>query len=363
MAMNINEIDDFSNEILDGTEEFVDVPDPDQDMYSDDFNDEDTHSDSFVDDNFQDYDNSSSEDYILDEYLKSKGINPRSIKFETEDGVEEKDFNDLDKDEQLQILASNDIDDDYGLTDSEINLINTMRKNNWSTTDYNNYVANEAIKNYTNQNQEPQYSVDDFSDDELYLIDLKSRIPDISEEEAMIELDNAKSNQSLYERRVQNLRKEYKDREDSIKEQAEDDAKRVAEQQMQEFSNSILNTIEQNSTIDLGDSSLEMSDEDKKILANFLLGKDQAGVRHIARALNDPNALVQMAWYLTSGKRAFSTIQDYYKKQISEVAKRNYNKGYEDAKNGKSTTSQKSIVKRSKNNTPKNRELTIDDID
>ena len=56
------------------------------------------------------------------------------------------------------------------------------------------------------------------------------------------------------------------------------------------------------------------SNEDKNVLANFLLGKDQAGVRYIARALNDPTSLVQMAWYLTNGKKAISTIQDYYKK-------------------------------------------------
>jgi len=31
--MNINEIDDFSDEILDGTEHFEDVQDPDYDMY------------------------------------------------------------------------------------------------------------------------------------------------------------------------------------------------------------------------------------------------------------------------------------------------------------------------------------------
>ena len=354
MAMNINEIDDFSEDVLDGTEEFVDVADVDADMY-----DEEPETEEEDQPEEQEF----SEDIILDEYLRSKGINPRSIKFETEDGIEEKDFNELDREEQLQILASNEIDDDYGLTDSEIELINTMRRNNWSMSDYNNYVANEAIRNYTNQSQDTQYSVDDFSDDELYLIDLKSRIPDISEEEAMIELDNAKSNESLYSRRIQGLRAEYKEREDSIKEQAEDDAKKVAEQQMKEFSDSILNTIEENSVIDLGDSSLEMSDDDKNILANFLLGKDQAGVRYIARALNDPESLVQMAWYLTSGKKAFATIQDYYKRQITEVAKRNYNKGYEDAKNGKNSSSAKAVVRRSKNNTPKNRELTIDDLD
>jgi len=87
---------------------------------------------------------------VLYDYLRSKGINPRSIKFETEDGIQEKDFNELDRSEQLQILASNEIDDDYGLTDSEIELINTMRKNNWSTSDYNSFIANSAIQNYTN---------------------------------------------------------------------------------------------------------------------------------------------------------------------------------------------------------------------
>lgn len=357
--MNINEIDDFSDEILDGTEHFEDVQDPDYDMYQDNAQEEDDD----YDEDQNEYAIDNADDFVLYDYLRSKGINPRSIKFETEDGIQEKDFNELDRSEQLQILASNEIDDDYGLTDSEIELINTMRKNNWSTSDYNSFIANSAIQNYTNQNKDIQYSVDDFSDDELYLIDLKSRIPDISEEEAMVELDNAKSNESLYSRRVQGLRKEYKEKEDSIKEQAEYDAKVAAEEQMQEFSNSILKTIEENSTIDLGDSSLEMSNEDKNILANFLLGKDQAGVRYIARALNDPTSLVQMAWYLTNGKKAISTIQDYYKRQITETARRNYNKGYEDAKNGKSANQNKSIVRRSKNNTPKNRELTIDDID
>jgi len=96
MAINVNEIDDFSDEVFDGTEQFEEVPDPDQDMYSDeDFEQED----SYYNEGESDEDTSPSEDIILDEFLKSKGINPRSIKFETEDGIEEKDFNDLDKEE------------------------------------------------------------------------------------------------------------------------------------------------------------------------------------------------------------------------------------------------------------------------
>ena len=75
---------------------------------------------------------------------------------------------------------------------------------------------------------------------------------------------------------------------------------------------------------------MEMSDEDMNTVASFILDSDAAGVRHIAKALNDPNAIFQMAWWLTRGQDAFREINDYYKQQITEVARRNYNKGLED---------------------------------
>jgi len=49
-----------------------------------------------------------------------------------------------------------------------------MRNNNWSVEDYNNYIAQQAIQNYTNnqQNNEPVYNIDDYSDEELFIMDL-----------------------------------------------------------------------------------------------------------------------------------------------------------------------------------------------
>jgi len=40
-------------------------------------------------------------------------------------------------------------------------------------------------------------------------------------------------------------------------------------------------------------------------VANFILGKDDAGNRYFANALNDPEALVKMAWYITKGPEVF----------------------------------------------------------
>lgn len=370
MAMTVNDIDDYNDDIFeedpveDGDnyqEENQDVDPFDDEDFSEDYEDGEIYGDPEGED-----DDANSEESITDKFLRTKGINPRAVKFESSDGYTEQDFNDLSEEEQLQILQSSELDDDYGLTDDEINVINSMRRNNWSPSDYNNYIANLAIKNYVSQQQsldEPIYNIDNFSDEELYLIDLKQQIPDITDEEAYNELDNAKLNPEVFNKRIQSLREEYKDREDSIRERAEADAKAAADAQMEQFSNTILNTIEQNSVIDLGDSSLEMSNEDKNVVANFLLGKDQAGVRHVARALNDPKSLVEMAWYLTRGREAFNTLQNYYKQKITETARRNYTKGYEDASGGRKANSAKAVVKRSKKNAPLNRELTIDDID
>lgn len=282
---------------------------------------------------------------LLSDYLRSKGINPDGVKFETEDGYQEIPFNELSREEQLQIL--NDSDPSYDLTDDEINLLNQMRSQNWSSNDYNNYIAKQAIQNYM-QNQQPQepiYSIDDYSDEELFVMDLQSKIPDITEDEAVEELQNAKNNEDLFQKKVDALRSEYKAREDEEREYYNAQAQQAQEQQFNEFRDTILNTIEQNKDIDLGGLPMEMSDEDMNTVASFILDSDAAGVRHIAKALNDPNAIFQMAWWLTRGQDAFREINDYYKQQITEVARRNYNKGLEDGQSG-NINSAKAVVRK-----------------
>lgn len=133
-------------------------------------------------------------------------------------------------------------------------------------------------------------------------------------------------------------------------------------QQSREFENVIVDAIQNNDSIDLGDSSLDLSDDDKNQLASFILDSDSTGTRYIAKALNDPKTLVKMAWYALKGEEAFGQIQDYYKQKISEVAKYNYNKGYWDYKSGKAPNSAKAVV-RKKVATGGNKHLNINDLD
>ena len=114
--------------------------------------------------------------------------------------------------------------------------------------------------------------------------------------------------------------------------------------------------------MDLGDSQLSLTVDDKNELASFILDADATGVRHFHKALNDPSTVVKMAWYALKGEEAFAQVSDYYRQEISKAARYNYAKGYEDAKRGHVADSAKVVVKKSSGKKG-SKPLTINDID
>lgn len=305
------------------------------------------------------------EEDAITQFLKSKGIDARSVKFENEDGdLEEIDFNDLSTSEKLQILNSgNEQHDDNDLSDDEIELLNQIRRNNWSVEDYNKYIASKAVQDYQ-QNNDTEYSVNNISDDELFLLDLKSQVPDISDEELAEELEYAKRNATVFARRVDNLRQQYTERENQYRQHTREENSKREQEQMRQFTDQIINTIQNNRYMDvgLGQETIELTDQDMQDVANFILGKDDAGNRYFANALNDPEALVKMAWYITKGPEVFQEIGDYYKQQITKARKSAYNKGYDDAVSGRNN-SRKAVVSKRQPSREQKREQTIYDLD
>lgn len=312
--------------------------------------------------------NEPEDDDLISSLLKDKGINPKAIKFENEAGeIEEKSFDELSREEQLQILNYDESNDDYGLGEDEISLINELRGNNLNVEEYTKYIAQQAIQDYLANNQEdtPVYEVDSIPDDELYLIDLKAKIPELTDEDAAAELELTKQNETLYQKKVQGIRNEYKKKEELLAQQEEEEQRLAVEKAAQEFEDTIVAAIQENDTIDLGESSLTLSEDDMNEIASFILDSDVTGVRHIAKALNDPKTLVGMVWYALKGQEAFSQITDYYKQKITEASKYNYNKGFEDAKGGKAPNAAKTVVKKPAGGkaAPAKKVLTIDDLD
>lgn len=292
-------------------------------------------------------------DNALERYLKTKGITDLSkIKFQGEDDViEELDWNSLSEDEKFNILNTGTDNSELDLDDTEIDLINRIRLSNMSVDDFiksvKHQAATEAYNEYVKKQQEEYtYTVDDLSDEELYVLDLQARIEDISDEEIQEALDRAKSNETLFAKEIAGLREDYKRLEDerNLREQA------IAEQQQKEqfeqFSNGIINGI--NSFNSIGSLDIDLTDDDKNALYTFITGTDSTGVNYFAKALSDPETVVKTAWFAMHGEDVINSIEDYYKQQITQVAKYNYEKGLNERKQQKVVVTKKSQPKTTK---------------
>jgi hypothetical protein len=89
-----------------------------------------------------------------------------------------------------------------------VSLAQELKDNNMSVDDFVNYIKQQSINEYTSA-QQPVYSVDNLTDDDLFILDLKKRIPDITQEQLDTALTSAKENEDLYKLQVNGIRKEY----------------------------------------------------------------------------------------------------------------------------------------------------------
>lgn len=306
---------------------------------------------------------------LITSILKSRNIDPEAVNIEDESGnINTVKFSDLSREEQLDILNAQDIQDsnedsEYDLDDDEIDLINAIRNANLSPKEYlNNYreqILREAYQ------QDASNTVDSLTDDELFLADLRSKIPDITDDEATQALEIEKTNEDLFNKKMNAMRENYKQLEAQQLEQSQNEAKQQEAEKYAEFENQIVNAIQDASNgIDLGNSmSLAWTTDDMNEIASFILDEDATGQRYLAKALSNPQTLVEMAWFALKGKEALSQISDYYKAQITEASKTNYNKGYEDAQKGNKKNEVKTVVRKPSKPSSNKRELSIEDLD
>ena len=273
---------------------------------------------------------------LMSDFLKTRGIDDASkIKFEDDNGeIIERNWNDLTREEQLNILNTpldvpqQQIEVNNELSEDEVNFINYLRQNGLTPEEFVNSLQGEP--------QEPNYKVDDYSDDELYIIDLENRVgKDLSDEEAAQALALAKQNEELFTKQVEGIRKEYKEREDYKAQQNQAELEEEQRQAMETYSNNVYEAVANLNSI--GNFNLELDDEERNEIAEFLTGSDESGVNYMYQALQDPEALVKMAWFLLNGEQAFSDVTDYFTNQIKTISDSSYKKGLEDGKKNKSS--------------------------
>ena len=279
---------------------------------------------------------SNADEDIITTLLKTKGIeDPNQIKFENDEGViESKPWNQLSREEQLNILNTPQDVEDSGLDEQEIKLINQLRLSGMSPEEFIQSTQQQGAQQYaSNVQTEPTYAVDDIPDDELFIYDLKARAEDITDDEVITALNQAKENPDLYNKQIAGIRAEYKQLEDDKNAQEQAQIQQEQAEQQEAFQQQILQSVENLDKV--GSLDIELDDDDKEEITDFILGTDKAGNSYLGKALNDPDTLARMSWFALRGADALDEIQDYFTKQISEVRRSAYQRGIEDGRTGK----------------------------
>jgi hypothetical protein len=261
---------------------------------------------------------------IIADLLHAKGIaDPTAINYENDEGeIEQVNFYELPYEEQLQILQSNDSDLD-GLSETESEAVSFLRQNGVSLEEAIDYFQRKAVEDHINSQNISGLEVDQYNDDELYSLHLKSEYPSLTDEEIQIALEKQLEHPDLFKKQVDKLRTDYKEIEAKQLDDSRAQQAQIEEEKRAELEDTLVSVA--TSVADIG--GLTLDDADRNEVLHHILNKDMNGVSPFIKSLNSPQQLFELAWYAVKGKEAFDTIHDYYKKEIANVSKTAFEKG------------------------------------
>lgn len=267
------------------------------------------------------------EDDLTTEVLKLRGIsNPDKIKFEDESGaVTERSWDSLTKEEQINILADQREHQETNneLAEDEIDLINTIRNSGMSVQDY--------MQTITPQINQPQDTnqFDAMSDEDLYAFDILNKVgnDNITDEELDAALEAAKANETLFKKTVDGLRQQYNRLQEEQKQNIANQQQAAAQQRYQAFANVVNNQIDNFNSF--AGQPIQLSNQDKDNLSEFMLALDEDGFSALGKALQDPKLLTKAAFWLLNEQDLIAELQ----KQQQDAYTRGYNAGKGDILN------------------------------
>ena len=262
----------------------------------------------------EDYE-SSSKDYIS-RLLESRGIDRNKVQILDEEGnPTEVSFDSLSKQDKFDIL--NYQDDPVLPEDHEIQMINFLRQNNMTLQDFAEWQRQEAIQEYL-AGQAPTSDTDSYSDEEIVAYDYIKRFGEsMSDEEIDAEIERLKADPEAFEKRVSLLRNAFKAEEEAQAKLYQDEAAAKQAENEKMFVNTYHQAMAGIDSI----QNTELDDNDRDELLRFVLEKDQANRTGLSKAMDNPENVLKMAWYLLHGEERVDAMIDYFQKEISKRSK------------------------------------------
>lgn len=268
-----------------------------------------------------------SEDDLTSEVLKLKGIDdPSKISFEDESGaIVTRSWDSLSREEQINILGdvkeAQPVDNQLG--EDEISLINSIRNSGMDVKQY--------LQSLTPQINQPQETdqISNMSDEDLFAFDLINKVgnDNITDEELDKAIEDAKANETLFKKQVDGLRAVYAQKFQEQQANIANQQQAMQQQKYQAFANVVNQQIDNFSNF--AGQSVQLSNDDKDILSDFMLTLDDSGTSALGRALQNPEILTKAAFWLLNEDSITAELQ----KQVQDAYTRGFNAGKGDVLN------------------------------
>lgn len=252
---------------------------------------------------------------VLDEFLKGKGIVGGKVKVLNEKNEEEElDFYNLTKQEQLDILNSF-VEEQSAPDELQEQLASFLKEKNLTVEQFLAQYKDSIVQELRSQ-YEPNYEIDAYSDEELFLLDLKTRF-ELSDEELQAELEKELKNPDLFKKKIDATRAEYKKLEDEYNTEKQNEFNQEREKEYNEFADSLVEVALKTPEF----YGIELEDSEKEQVLSFVLDLDNEGRSEFYKTISSPDKIYEVAWFLKYGKEAFDAIKNAYEQEIAKLKK------------------------------------------
>lgn len=279
--------------------------------------DESDYYDEDQNDNYEEESNDADSNYV-DQLLLSKGIDKNNIEITEEDGtVSTVNFDQLSDEDKLALLQDEEFEEESPITDSDIEILNYFRANRInSLQEFADGIAQQAISDYiASQKNVPVSEIDNYSDDEVIAYDLIQKFgDDMTDDEIDDEIERLKEDDDAFNKKVQLLRTFYRNSEEAQRRLYEDEQASIKEADTNNFINAYIGAATDLNTI----QGIDLEPDDKNDLLDFVLTKDQFGRTEFAKALDNPEAVLRMAWFIKNGEYAAQATRDYFAQMLAK---------------------------------------------
>jgi hypothetical protein len=280
---------------------------------------EDQPEDIYTEDDFNGSENDQEpEEDFISKLLEAKGFKNKTIQITDENGeLIDVNFDDLTDQEKFDLLS----DQDQGVmpSDDELKAINFLRTNNMTLEDFAKWQREQGVQEYL-ANQTPSTEFDEYTDDEMIAYDFIQRFgEEMTDEEIDAEIDRLKTDPDAYKKRVDLLRASYKSEAEAQSKLYEQEQQTKSKAAEEAFKSAYVNAASGINYI----HGMDLDENDKQELLDFVLNKDASNRTGLSKALDDPESVLRMAWYLLHAEDTFDATVDHFKKEISKRSREN----------------------------------------